>query len=123
MYSLQARLGVSIIFRGSDSLDLAYFTSEDWQYYCFEYIYILYLIGTGSTNQSEILIDLVGLDIQSPSASEQQPPASSQSFPADLLCGSAATDPPSQSVNVPSTALSLLDEELLSLGNIQHNVV
>ncbi|CAI5679937.1 unnamed protein product [Oreochromis niloticus] len=72
--------------------------------------------GTGSTNQSEILIDLVGLDIQSPSASEQQPPASSQSFPADLLCGSAATDPPSQSVNVPSTALSLLDEELLSLG-------
>uniref|UniRef100_A0A3Q2WVT4 Golgi associated, gamma adaptin ear containing, ARF binding protein 3a n=1 Tax=Haplochromis burtoni TaxID=8153 RepID=A0A3Q2WVT4_HAPBU len=72
--------------------------------------------GTGSTNQSEILIDLVGLDIQSSSASEQQPPASSQSFPADLLCGSAATDPPSQSVNVPSTALSLLDEELLSLG-------
>ncbi|KAL3996291.1 COMPASS component SWD2 [Sarotherodon galilaeus] len=71
--------------------------------------------GTGSTNQSEILIDLVGLDIQSPSASEQQPPASSQSFPADLLCGSAATDPPSQSVNVPSTGLSLLDEELLSL--------
>uniref|UniRef100_A0A3P8NX06 Golgi associated, gamma adaptin ear containing, ARF binding protein 3a n=1 Tax=Astatotilapia calliptera TaxID=8154 RepID=A0A3P8NX06_ASTCA len=76
---------------------------------------------TGSTNQSEILIDLVGLDIQSSSASEQQPPASSQSFPADLLCGSAATDPPSQSVNVPSTALSLLDEELLSLGNIQHD--
>ncbi|XP_039880605.1 ADP-ribosylation factor-binding protein GGA3-like isoform X1 [Simochromis diagramma] len=72
--------------------------------------------GTGSTNQSEILIDLVGLDIQSSSASEQQPPASEQSFPADLLCGSAATDPPSQCVNVPSTALSLLDEELLSLG-------
>uniref|UniRef100_A0AAX7W3M5 Golgi associated, gamma adaptin ear containing, ARF binding protein 3a n=1 Tax=Astatotilapia calliptera TaxID=8154 RepID=A0AAX7W3M5_ASTCA len=47
---------------------------------------------TGSTNQSEILIDLVGLDIQS-----------------------------SSSVNVPSTALSLLDEELLSLGNI-HNL-
>lgn len=72
--------------------------------------------GTGSTNQSEILIDLVGLDIQSPSPSEQQPPASSQSFPSDLFCGSAATDPLSQSVNIPSTAVSLLDEELLSLG-------
>ncbi|XP_008276700.1 ADP-ribosylation factor-binding protein GGA3a [Stegastes partitus] len=72
--------------------------------------------GTGRTNQSEILIDLVGLDIQTPSPPEQPPPASSLSFPADLLCGSAVTDPQAQSVSTPSAALSLLDEELLSLG-------
>ncbi|XP_069553330.1 ADP-ribosylation factor-binding protein GGA3a [Brachyistius frenatus] len=72
--------------------------------------------GTGSTKQSEILIDLVGLDIQNHSPPKQQPPASSQSFPADLLCGSAATDPQSRRLSAPSAALSLLDEELLSLG-------
>uniref|UniRef100_A0A4W6FRT4 Golgi associated, gamma adaptin ear containing, ARF binding protein 3a n=1 Tax=Lates calcarifer TaxID=8187 RepID=A0A4W6FRT4_LATCA len=72
--------------------------------------------GTGRTNQSEILIDLVGLDIQSPSPPDQQPPAPSLSFPADLLCGSAAAEPQSQSPSAPSAALSLLDEELLSLG-------
>lgn len=71
--------------------------------------------GTGRTNQSEILIDLVGLDIQSVSP-HQQPPMSSVSIPADLLCGSAATDPQSPSPSTPSAALSLLDEELLSLG-------
>ncbi|XP_053187135.1 ADP-ribosylation factor-binding protein GGA3-like [Scomber japonicus] len=72
--------------------------------------------GTGRTSQSEILIDLVGLDVQSPSPPEQQPPTSSMSIPADLLCGTAATEPQSSSTNAPSTALSLLDEELLSLG-------
>uniref|UniRef100_A0A8C4DLI5 Golgi associated, gamma adaptin ear containing, ARF binding protein 3a n=1 Tax=Dicentrarchus labrax TaxID=13489 RepID=A0A8C4DLI5_DICLA len=78
----------------------------------------------GRTNQSEILIDLVGLDIQSVSLPEQQqPPTSSLSIPADLLCGSAATDPQSPNLSAHSAALSLLDEELLSLGNIQYNVV
>lgn len=72
--------------------------------------------GTGRTNQSEILIDLVGLDIQTPSPPEQQAPASSLSFPADLLCGSAVTDPQAQTLSTPSAAISLLDEELLSLG-------
>ncbi|XP_040893126.1 ADP-ribosylation factor-binding protein GGA3a isoform X2 [Toxotes jaculatrix] len=72
--------------------------------------------GTGHTNQSEILIDLVGLDVQSPSPPEQHPPSSSLSFPSDLLCGSAATDPQSPTHSAPSAALSLLDEELLSLG-------
>lgn len=72
--------------------------------------------GTGCTNQSEILIDLVGLDIQSPSPPEQQPPECSLSFPADLLCGPASTAPQAQSPSAPSAALSLLDEELLSLG-------
>ncbi|XP_035516416.1 ADP-ribosylation factor-binding protein GGA3a [Morone saxatilis] len=71
----------------------------------------------GRTNQSEILIDLVGLDIQSVSLPEQQqPPTSSLSIPADLLCGSAATDAQSPSPSAHSAALSLLDEELLSLG-------
>lgn len=80
------------------------------------------LTGTGCTNQSEILIDLVGLDIQSISVPQQQTLSSSVSIPADLLWGSAATDPQSASPSTPSAALSLLDEELLSLGNIQYNV-
>lgn len=83
----------------------------------------LHLTGTGRTNQSEILIDLVGLDIEGISLPKQQPPSSSLSIPADLLCGSAATDPQSPSPSAPSTALSLLDEELLSLGKTQNNVV
>ncbi|KAF7662998.1 hypothetical protein LDENG_00221580 [Lucifuga dentata] len=69
-----------------------------------------------STKESEILIDLVGLDIQSSSPPEQRPPVSSFSIPADLLCGSAATNLPSHSPDTPSAGLSLLDEELLSLG-------
>ncbi|XP_078136400.1 ADP-ribosylation factor-binding protein GGA3a isoform X2 [Sander vitreus] len=73
-------------------------------------------VRQGRTNQSEILIDLVGLDIQSVSLPGQQPPTSSLSIPADLLCGSAAADSQSHSPSVPSAALSLLDEELLSLG-------
>ncbi|XP_033986227.1 ADP-ribosylation factor-binding protein GGA3a [Trematomus bernacchii] len=73
-------------------------------------------VRQGGTNQSEILIDLVGLDTHSVSLPEQQPPMSSLSLPADLLCGSAATDPQSPSPSAPSAALSLLDEELLSLG-------
>ncbi|XP_029364564.1 ADP-ribosylation factor-binding protein GGA3a isoform X2 [Echeneis naucrates] len=74
------------------------------------------LISADHTNQSEILIDLVGLDVQTPSPPEQQPQASSLSFPADLLCGSATTDRPPLSLTAPSAALSLLDEELLFLG-------
>ncbi|XP_047435313.1 ADP-ribosylation factor-binding protein GGA3a isoform X2 [Mugil cephalus] len=70
--------------------------------------------GTGRTNQSEILIDLVDMDTQSPSPTKQQTPVTPQSFPVDLLCGSAATD--AQSLSSPSAAFSLLDEELLSLG-------
>ncbi|KAK5865928.1 hypothetical protein PBY51_020158 [Eleginops maclovinus] len=73
-------------------------------------------VRQGGTNQSEILIDLVGLDTHSVSPAEQHPPTSSLSLPADLLCGSAATDPQSPSPSAPSAALSLLDEELLSLG-------
>nr|XP_019940079.1 PREDICTED: ADP-ribosylation factor-binding protein GGA3-like [Paralichthys olivaceus] len=73
-------------------------------------------VRRGSTNQSEILIDLVGLDVNSPSMPEKQPPTSSLSFPADLLCGSAAAEPLSPSPSSPSAAFSLLDEELLSLG-------
>ncbi|KAI9513960.1 hypothetical protein NQZ68_038020 [Dissostichus eleginoides] len=73
-------------------------------------------VRQGGTNQSEILIDLVGLDTHSVSVPEQHPPTSSLSLPADLLCGSAATDPQSPSPSAPSAALSLLDEELLSLG-------
>ncbi|KAM9362886.1 ADP-ribosylation factor-binding protein GGA3a [Symphorus nematophorus] len=72
--------------------------------------------GTSRTNHTEILIDLVGLDVQSVSPSQQQPPTSPLSIPTDLLYGSAATDPQSPSPSAPSAALSLLDEELLSLG-------
>ncbi|KAJ4944420.1 hypothetical protein JOQ06_012964, partial [Pogonophryne albipinna] len=73
-------------------------------------------VRQGGTNQSEILIDLVGLDTHSVSLPEQHPPTSSLSLPADLLCGSAATDLQSPRPSAPSAALSLLDEELLSLG-------
>uniref|UniRef100_A0A665TRC8 ADP-ribosylation factor-binding protein GGA3-like n=1 Tax=Echeneis naucrates TaxID=173247 RepID=A0A665TRC8_ECHNA len=52
--------------------------------------------------QTLILIDLVGLDVQTPSPPEQQPQASSLSFPADLLCGSATTDRPPLSLTAPS---------------------
>uniref|UniRef100_A0A674E996 Golgi associated, gamma adaptin ear containing, ARF binding protein 3a n=1 Tax=Salmo trutta TaxID=8032 RepID=A0A674E996_SALTR len=79
---------------------------------------------TQYSNQSEILIDLAGLDLQSPSLPEHPPLAQHPDLiPADLLYGSAplqdlqacpATEDPSPSK--PSAALSLLDEELLSLG-------
>ncbi|KAG7485893.1 ADP-ribosylation factor-binding GGA3-like isoform X1 [Solea senegalensis] len=72
--------------------------------------------GSGSTNQSEILIDLVGLGLQSPSTPENQPLASSVAFPTDLLSGSAAAEAQSPSPSAISGALSLLDEELLFLG-------
>ncbi|XP_028269411.1 ADP-ribosylation factor-binding protein GGA3a [Parambassis ranga] len=72
--------------------------------------------GSGCTNQSQILIDLVDLDLKSSSPHEQHPSVSSLPFPADLLCGSAVTDPQAWSITSPSAAHSLLDEELLSLG-------
>ncbi|XP_076001794.1 ADP-ribosylation factor-binding protein GGA3-like isoform X2 [Genypterus blacodes] len=62
-----------------------------------------------STKESEILIDLMGLDLQSPSPAGQQPPKPSLSIPADLLCVSHTPD-------APPAGLSLLDEELLYLG-------
>ncbi|XP_041838689.1 ADP-ribosylation factor-binding protein GGA3a [Melanotaenia boesemani] len=71
--------------------------------------------GTASSNQSEILIDLAGLDIQSPSQPKPKP-QSSLPLPADLLCGSGAANPQRESFGRSSAALSLLDEELLSLG-------
>ncbi|KAF3687522.1 ADP-ribosylation factor-binding protein [Channa argus] len=72
--------------------------------------------GVGNKKQSEILIDLVGLDIQNPPPQEQQPLASSLSFPVGLLCESAGAEPQSLSPSTSCAALSLLDEELLSLG-------
>uniref|UniRef100_A0A668AKB1 Golgi associated, gamma adaptin ear containing, ARF binding protein 3a n=1 Tax=Myripristis murdjan TaxID=586833 RepID=A0A668AKB1_9TELE len=76
------------------------------------------------TTQSEILIDLAGLDVQSPSGPEQPPPASSLSIPADLLYGAATShNPPPASTSTPSTALDLLDGELLSLGNTSKIIV
>ncbi|KAM4751315.1 ADP-ribosylation factor-binding protein GGA3a isoform 2-T2 [Anableps anableps] len=72
--------------------------------------------GSGSTNKSEILIDLVGLDTKSPSQPKHEPQASSLVFSGDLLCGSTTTELQSKTAAAPSAALSLLDEELLSLG-------
>ncbi|KAM3623195.1 uncharacterized protein V6R79_008300 [Siganus canaliculatus] len=68
---------------------------------------------TQSPVRQEILIDLVGLDTPGGSVSQQQ---SSVSAPADLLSASVIVDSQSPICNPPSTALSLLDEELLSLG-------
>ncbi|KAL1005934.1 hypothetical protein UPYG_G00065850 [Umbra pygmaea] len=79
---------------------------------------------TKDSNQSEILIDLAGLDVQSTTQAEHCSLAQHPDLiPADLLYGlsplqelqpcPAMEDPiPSN----PSPALSLLDEELLSLG-------
>uniref|UniRef100_A0A8C6MJP0 Golgi associated, gamma adaptin ear containing, ARF binding protein 3 n=1 Tax=Nothobranchius furzeri TaxID=105023 RepID=A0A8C6MJP0_NOTFU len=58
-------------------------------------------VARGITTQSEILIDLVGLD-KSPSPPAYKPEVASVPFSGNLLS--------------PSAALSLLDEELLSLG-------
>uniref|UniRef100_A0A3P8ZKK0 Golgi associated, gamma adaptin ear containing, ARF binding protein 3a n=1 Tax=Esox lucius TaxID=8010 RepID=A0A3P8ZKK0_ESOLU len=79
---------------------------------------------------SEILIDLAGLDLQSPTPPEQPPVAQHPDLiPADLLYGPAplqelsacpAMEDPIPSK--PSTALSLLDEELLSLGEAQDGI-
>lgn len=88
----------------------------------FVYLFTFGPTGTGSKNQSEILIDLVGLDIQNMCPPPQQPMTSSASIPADLLWGSAAPAPQSHSPSAPSAAVSLLDEELLSLGNVQNDV-
>uniref|UniRef100_A0A672FZL1 ADP-ribosylation factor-binding protein GGA3-like n=2 Tax=Salarias fasciatus TaxID=181472 RepID=A0A672FZL1_SALFA len=72
---------------------------------------------SGPSSQSEILIDLVGVDSQTPSPPEQPLPASAPSFSDELLCGAAATDAQSQrAAAAPSAALSLLDEELLCFG-------
>ncbi|KAM8879282.1 ADP-ribosylation factor-binding protein GGA3a isoform 2-T2 [Spinachia spinachia] len=69
-------------------------------------------VRQGRTNQSEVLIDLMGLDVQGVSPPLASPPA----LPADLLCGSAPGGSWSTGPAAPSAALSLLDEELLSLG-------
>ncbi|CDQ78276.1 unnamed protein product [Oncorhynchus mykiss] len=79
---------------------------------------------TKDSNQSEILIDLAGLDLQSPSPPEHPPLAQHPDLiPADLLYGSAPLQDlqacpvmEDSSPSKPSAALSLLDEELLSLG-------
>uniref|UniRef100_A0A1A7YYE8 Golgi associated, gamma adaptin ear containing, ARF binding protein 3 n=1 Tax=Iconisemion striatum TaxID=60296 RepID=A0A1A7YYE8_9TELE len=71
--------------------------------------------GTGSTTQSEFLIDLVGLD-KSPFPPTYKPEVASVPFSGNLLCGSSASGAQSEIVRAPSAALSLLDEELLSLG-------
>lgn len=86
------------------------------------FFFSLFVFLTG-TNQSEILIDLMGLDNQSVPQSQQQPLTSSLSIPADLLCGSAAGDSQSPSLGAPSSSLSLLDEQLLSLGDMEYNVL
>uniref|UniRef100_A0A8C7CJQ1 Golgi associated, gamma adaptin ear containing, ARF binding protein 3a n=1 Tax=Oncorhynchus kisutch TaxID=8019 RepID=A0A8C7CJQ1_ONCKI len=93
---------------------------------CFTLIFVSFhpWPGTKDSNQSEILVDLAGLDLQSPSPPEHPPLAQHVDFiPADLLYGSAplqdlqacpAMEDPSP--RKPSAALSLLDKELLSLG-------
>uniref|UniRef100_A0A8C8GM05 Golgi associated, gamma adaptin ear containing, ARF binding protein 3a n=1 Tax=Oncorhynchus tshawytscha TaxID=74940 RepID=A0A8C8GM05_ONCTS len=67
-------------------------------------------------NHSEILVDLAGLDLQSPSPPEDPPLAQH----ADFIPACPAMEDPSP--RKPSAALSLLDKELLSLGTCRSNV-
>lgn len=69
------------------------------------------LLGTSScTEQSEVLIDLAGLDVQSSSPPQTSP----ASVPAALPWGPA--DPLVPTPNAPAAGLSLLDQDLISLG-------
>ncbi|XP_051792251.1 ADP-ribosylation factor-binding protein GGA3a [Erpetoichthys calabaricus] len=85
--------------------------------------------GCKNNDHSEALIDLVGLEIVSPAVAEPAPvpdnplvlPAIPVLPPPPLPCSSATSQSRSSSQTEhfsrqPSTALSLLDEELLSLG-------
>ncbi|XP_028312450.1 ADP-ribosylation factor-binding protein GGA3a isoform X2 [Gouania willdenowi] len=67
---------------------------------------------TADSNQPEVLVDLMDLEVENPSQPEHQqlPPL----FSDDLLCGAAL--PAFHTPSEPSVAASLLDEELLSLG-------
>uniref|UniRef100_A0AAR2IYT5 Golgi associated, gamma adaptin ear containing, ARF binding protein 3a n=1 Tax=Pygocentrus nattereri TaxID=42514 RepID=A0AAR2IYT5_PYGNA len=93
---------------------------------------------TDNGSSSEILIDLAGLDVHT--ASLQHPPLPSAQIPADLFMSPPAFDPPPPYPNSSSAqpglqvnikdspnrpiasenpnSLSLLDEELISLGNV-----
>lgn len=81
--------------------------------FLFCFLFFLHVTSAGRTNRSEVLIDLMGLDVQGVS----RPPTSPLSLPVDLLCGSAPGRPRATGPTAPSAALSLLDEELLSLGD------
>uniref|UniRef100_A0AAR2L7P1 Golgi associated, gamma adaptin ear containing, ARF binding protein 3a n=1 Tax=Pygocentrus nattereri TaxID=42514 RepID=A0AAR2L7P1_PYGNA len=94
--------------------------------------------STDNGSSSEILIDLAGLDVHT--ASLQHPPLPSAQIPADLFMSPPAFDPPPPYPNSSSAqpglqvnikdspnrpiasenpnSLSLLDEELISLGNV-----
>lgn len=65
------------------------------------------LLGANCTQDSELLIDLVDVEVHSVSESQHQPPE------APDLWGLAATHPPPPGHSAPSA-----DEELLSLGNV-----
>ncbi|XP_053711610.1 ADP-ribosylation factor-binding protein GGA3-like [Synchiropus splendidus] len=76
-----------------------------------------------AASQSEILIDLTCLDTPSSIPPKQQP--CSSSLPEDLLC---VPDPDMPACTEPPAALTLLDEELLSLGindplPLHHNLI
>ncbi|XP_056890575.1 ADP-ribosylation factor-binding protein GGA3a isoform X2 [Takifugu flavidus] len=70
--------------------------------------------GPSCTQSSDILIDLLDVDVQSVSQTQQQTPASSTSPPTDLW-GLSATEPHLSGHSAPSAAPSLLDDEPLSL--------
>lgn len=68
------------------------------------------LDASSCTDQSEVLIDLVGLDVQSISPPQTSP----ASVPAALPWG--PTDPLVPTPNTSTAGLSLLDQDLFSLG-------
>ncbi|KAM6971926.1 ADP-ribosylation factor-binding protein GGA3a [Aplochiton taeniatus] len=82
---------------------------------------------SSSSTQSEILIDLAGLDLQSPSPPELAPaarhPEASPLIPVDLLYGSASLPTACCTMDKTlsskaTTSLSLLDKELLSFAPV-----
>uniref|UniRef100_A0A3P9C5H7 Golgi associated, gamma adaptin ear containing, ARF binding protein 3 n=1 Tax=Maylandia zebra TaxID=106582 RepID=A0A3P9C5H7_9CICH len=87
-------------------------------------------LSTAGHSESDTLIDLAGLDVPSPPQPAAPPPQPSHPVAADLtvipipvlppppkrLAGSQGSSPSHPPASKASTALSLLDDELLSLG-------
>lgn len=86
---------------------------------CLFFFFFVNSLGLGAScaRSADILIDLLDVDVQSISQTQQQTPVSSPPPPADLR-GLSATGPHLSGHSAPSAARCLLDDEPLSLSNV-----